>query len=247
MSSKSETGHATNMKLAREIISICEGYGVNFQPTNPLISLTSMTAITDTAESLHRIYTDDLMKYKTGVNAKGLMVKRLKFLAKHSLNYYASLSDIKENVETAKSYLRKITGSNVRKKRDENHEVLPGQVSNCQMDLPHLMENFAGLLSFYAQREMYVPMEADIKVVSMQAFLVELQAVVDEVVDLKTKADNSRIDRDKCMYMEDTGLVDVTLLCKRYVRSVYGARSEEAKMVLKLKLRRMVKLKKVGS
>jgi hypothetical protein len=247
MSSKSESGHVTNLWLAKEIISICEGYGGDYQPTNPLISLLSMKSITDNAESLHRIYTEKQMKYKTGVNAKEAMVKRLKFLTKKSIHFYESTGATKEQLESAKVYLRKITGSNVRKKRDENHRVLPGQISNCQMGVDNLMDNFDKLLCYLAMQEEYSPMEPEIKVVNLQAFLDELNAMVEEVFDLKTANENAMIARDNCMYMEGTGLVDVTLLCKKYVGSVFGARSEKAKLVMKLKLRRMMKLKKEGS
>jgi hypothetical protein len=78
----------------------------------------------------------------------------------------------------------------------------------------------------------------------MRLFLVELQDVVKEVIDLKIQADNARIERDECMYLEGTGLVDVTLLCKKYVSSVFGARSDKTRMVTKHRLRRMMKIQK---
>ncbi|MEI6851518.1 MAG: hypothetical protein WCL06_01700 [Bacteroidota bacterium] len=244
MSSKSETGHIINLSLAREIISTCNSYGAEYQPTNPLISIASMTNITDMAYSLNDIYTDKLMKYKTCVNKKAEMVKRLKVLAKKSVSSYASSNEVEKNIDVAKSYLRKITGSNVRKKRDKNHEVLPGHVSNCQMSIENLMDHFDKLLYWYEGRPIYCPMEEDIKVASMRDFLVELQAVVKEVIEYKIDADNARFERDECMYLEGTGLVDVTLLCKKYVSSVFGARSDKTRMVTKHRLRRMMKIQK---
>jgi hypothetical protein len=244
MGSKSETGHVTNMKLAREIISFCVGYGGEYNPSNPLISIASMTAVVDDAVALHKAYYNDLMKKKTAVNRRVDMVKGLKDVAKKSLNSFESGDADEETIEDAKGLVRKITGSNVRKKRDKNNVPLPNQKSNSQMDIAHLMENFASLLNLYLASGKYAPNEDDLKPASMQARLDELMSADDEVRNWYAKVENLRFTRDYCLYVEGTGLVDVILTCKKYVRSVYGARSAKAMMVVRIKLRRVMNIKK---
>ena len=119
MSSKSETGHIINMGNAKVIISLCEGFGTEYNPSNALISIGNMTAKVGEAVSLQKVYDLDVAKKKTAINTRVALVKSLKTVAKKSLNSFEATDADKETIDDVKGLVRRITGSNVRKKRDE--------------------------------------------------------------------------------------------------------------------------------
>jgi hypothetical protein len=56
-----------------------------------------------------------------------------------------------------------------------------------------------------------------------------------------TKANNTRIARDKVLYTTITGLCDIGEETKDYIKSVYGSTAPEYKQVRKLKYRQNFK------
>jgi hypothetical protein len=54
-----------------------------------------------------------------------------------------------------------------------------------------------------------------------------------------------RTARDHALYDIGTGLVDLTVSCKKYVKGLFGAKSPEADSVVRIKFRRIMKLNAV--
>jgi hypothetical protein len=59
------------------------------------------------------------------------------------------------------------------------------------------------------------------------------------VINAYTTWSNARIVRNDLLYKKITGLVDVALECKNYVKSIYGATSSQYKQVSGLKFKKM--------
>jgi hypothetical protein len=55
------------------------------------------------------------------------------------------------------------------------------------------------------------------------------------VIDATTALSNARIARNHTLYDEKTGLYDIAQEVKKYVKSVFGATSEEYKQIRKIK------------
>ncbi len=51
-----ETGHARNVEHFQQMISLCTGYGTDYDPTNAMIELAALnTALTDAQSSLDNV------------------------------------------------------------------------------------------------------------------------------------------------------------------------------------------------
>ena len=73
------------------------------------------------------------------------------------------------------------------------------------------------------------------KIVALIAQLTVLKTANTNVTIAYTAISNARIARDKTLYKEKTGMYDVTLDVKNYVKSLYGISSPEFKQLSKIK------------
>ena len=65
----------------------------------------------------------------------------------------------------------------------------------------------------------------------MQNYLSELSTVNTQVKNAANPYSNALISRNKELYTPETGLVDLALEVKNYVKSVFGASSPEYKQI----------------
>jgi hypothetical protein len=66
-----------------------------------------------------------------------------------------------------------------------------------------------------------------LKIITLTAKQASLVAKNNAVATAYANISNSRIARDKTLYDESTGLVDIALEVKKYIKSVFGASSPE--------------------
>ena len=83
------------------------------------------------------------------------------------------------------------------------------------------------MISVLESEPSYAPNEADLKVTALNAKAVDLKDKNSKVAIAYTGVNNSRIDRNKTLYKDDSGLVDTATEVKKYIKSVYGATSPE--------------------
>lgn len=99
------------------------------------------------------------------------------------------------------------------------------------------LDNFDKLIKLLASVTLYVPNEADLKVSALIALYNDLLAKNSAVVAASTPLSNARILRNEVLYKASTGLVDITLDTKTYIKSLYGATSPQYRQVSKLEFK----------
>jgi len=239
MSSNSETGHAVNIANFGLIIMICEGHGAWYNPTNPLIFVANMKAQLDAATALQDAYMLAKVRILGPRNDRAILYEKLISVAKRSVGVLESSEANTGEIERAKSLVRLITGSNVRKKKGaKKRKEGAEERSNSHLGFVMRLDNFVQLQIFYAGNANYAPNEADLKVGSMQNLITDINAMNETVEKREIAAENLLIERNKTFYKNENCLIDVSLKCKKYVMGLFGARSEEAKSVTGIKLRR---------
>ena len=87
----------------------------------------------------------------------------------------------------------------------------------------------------------YTPNENDLKTATVTAKINTLTTKNNEVSAAYIKISNSRIKRYKTIYGIDTGMVDVALEVKKYVKSLFGATSPEYAQFSRLEFKRAKK------
>ena len=79
------------------------------------------------------------------------------------------------------------------------------------------------------------------KLTALTAKQTDLTTKNNAVATAYTSISNSRISRDKTLYDETTGLVDIATEVKKYIKSVYGATSPEFAQVKGIEFKKVKK------
>ena len=146
--------------------------------------------------------------------------------------------------ENVKTLVRKIQGTRAKAKKTEEAkatEKLNGtetkEISSSQLSYDSRIENLDKLIKLLSSIPQYAPNEADLKVAALTTLLNDLKAKNAAVIAATTPLSNARIARNDILYKENTGLIDIALDSKTYIKSLYGASSPQYKQVSKLEFK----------
>lgn len=244
MTSTSETGHAKNVATFDQLISFVVGYGATYNPSKAAIKLKAMQTLATQAKDAINQVNAALPAYNTAVAAR---VEAFEPLSKHITRVSNALkaSDASPKiVETAKALVRKIQGTRATAKKTTQEieaEKAEGketrEISSSQMSYDNRLDNLDKLIKLLAGVTQYAPNEPELKVASLTTLYNDLRTKNAAVVTVTASLSNARIARNRILYKENIGLVDVAADAKTYIKSVYGATSSEFKQVSALEFK----------
>lgn len=242
MASTSETGHVVNIANFRKIIDLCEEFGETYDPVNADISIASMTAKWTAVNVLHGEYIVALEGTKIPINDRELLFQEISRVAVRTVNLYASTKASKLAIKDAKGFVIRFTGRNVKIPKLEDGTPDPKYVSNSQQSYVKKTEHFEKLIELYKADSNYASNEELLQVANLETLLANAKSANQNVHDVVATAIKKRIDRDHALYDIGTGLYDLSMACKKYVRGLFGPKSPEAMSVVSIKLKRNFKL-----
>lgn len=256
MASTSETGHAINVANFEEIISRCISYGVIYNPSKATLQIPSMQALRVTALGNLASVNSAIVVLVNAINARQIAFDPIKPLATRIVNALDATSASDELVNDAKTINRKIQGKRKGETKPPTTPTdpvpsvpptgtdpapipppvpTPEQISVSQQSYDSLLENFNKLILLVAAEPSYTPNEVDLQVATLTALAGTLATQNTAVIDANSALSNARIARNHTLYDDTTGLYDIQLEVKKYVKSVFGASSEEYKQIAKIK------------
>jgi hypothetical protein len=247
MASTSETGHAKNAANFDDLISFVTGYGVTYNPSRASINLAALQAISANAKNAISALNAALPAYSNAVATREVAFAPLNKLITRVINALKSTDTTDQVDDSAKTLARKIQGTRAKaKKTDEEKAALAAagttvvEISSSQMGYDNRLDNFDKLIKLLASIPLYAPNEADLKVTALSTLYDDLKTKNTAVVTAATPLSNARISRNDIMYKANTGLVDIALDTKSYIKSLYGATSPQYKQVSKLEFKTIV-------
>ena len=144
--------------------------------------------------------------------------------------------------ETAKTIFRKLQGKRASAKLTEEQKAAllaegkeVNQISTSQLGYDDRVENFESLISFLQTVPEYNPNEEELKITTLQVLLADLKAKNMTAMQAHIAESTARGARKTLQNTPLTGLVDVANDVKSYIKSVYGIKSTEYKLVSKLR------------
>ncbi len=242
MTSTSETGHAKNVANFELMISICEGYGSAYNPSKNAIKIPQLKSLLANAKNAMSAVDAAKTSYNNATNAREIGFANLRKLCTRIVNALDASEASDQTVKDAKSINRKIQGSRAKTKTtstattEQSQE--PRQISVSQLSFDSQVDNFGKLITLVASEPSYAPNEADLQVSALNSTLENLKSLNNAVINAKTQYSNAIIDRNKVLYKENTGMVDVILEVKKYVKSVFSATDPNYKQISGLKFTR---------
>ena len=101
------------------------------------------------------------------------------------------------------------------------------------------LDNFFKLIQLLASVPEYNPNEKELKIEHLNTILDDLKAKNAAVVESTIPVSNARISRNEILYKENTGLCDVAMDVKTYIKSVFGASSPQYKQIRKSEFKKV--------
>ena len=242
MANTSETGHAKNVTNLESLITSIIALETSYTPSRDSIKLPALQALlTASTESLNAVNIAQAA-YSNAVAARKVAFEPFSKLITRVMNSLKASGASTQVVQSARTIVRKLQGRRASAKiTEEEKKALEAegkevnQISASQMSFDNRIENFDRLIMLLSSIPLYNPNEAELKVETLKALHNQLKEKNTEVILPIVQLSNSRIARNKILYSENTGLVDVALDSKTYIKSIFGATSPQYKQISKLR------------
>jgi hypothetical protein len=244
MSSQSETGHAKNVANFENLITNVTGFGTVYNPSKESIKLSALNTLLASSKGTIGEINSAESAYKSAISAREVAFSPLsKFITRviNSLKASGSSSQIDEK---AMSLVRKLQGRRATPKltdeekkaaKAEGNEV--NQISSSQLSFDSRLDNLDKLNKLLASEPEYSPNEPDLTIEGLTTFCNDLSAKNTAVINAAVPLTNARIARNNVLYAPITGVVDISVDVKAYVKSVFGATSPQFKAISRLEFK----------
>ncbi|MBX7169551.1 MAG: hypothetical protein K1X72_01265 [Pyrinomonadaceae bacterium] len=239
-----ETGHAKNLSNFSKVISIISGLGSAYNPNNPLIELTNLqTKLTDLQTAYTTVVPLDSAE-TLAINERGAVFEPLQRLVTRISNAAAVNINDELFADNLRTIVRKLQGRRAPDKTVEetnptNPEEPKQKNTTSQMGFDSRVANFFELITLLKTQGAYNPNENELKITALETLLLDLQTKNTAVVNATIAVQNARITRNEVFYNDTDGLVALTDLVKKYVKSVFGTTSPQFKQLSGLKFKKI--------
>jgi hypothetical protein len=244
MATTSESGHAKNVANFDELISFVTGYGATYNPSKAGIKLTALQTIAANAKTAIGAVNTALPAYSNAVSAREAAFAPLSKLITRVSNAIKATDTTDQVDESAKTLIRKLQGTRATPKKTEEEKIQAKaegkeikEISSSQMSYDNRLDNLDKLIKLLTSIPLYTPNEAELKVTTLTTLYNDLKAKNAAVLAATTPLSNARITRNDTLYKPNTGLVDIALDTKTYIKSLFGATSSQYKQVSKLEFK----------
>lgn len=227
--SVSETGHAKNVANFETQIAFCIGYGPTYNPTNPLLTISSLQTKWETAKLKLKAVKDTKEPFDSVTGARQTIFKIPRPLATKIINALIAANAPETVIKDARTIIRKLTGKRAtaipEDPKDQNY------ISVSQQSYDRIVDTFEQLIVLAQTETHYNPNEEEITIPELQSVLAQLTAANTEVKNAFVPYSNAIIERNIELYDEETGLIHLAQDVKNYVKSVFGATSPQYRQI----------------
>lgn len=244
MASTSETGNAKNVDNLGVLIADIISFGAKYNPSNPFLLVTALKAKETSARASINAVSSASVLYSNVSNRRENAFKPLNSIVTRALNSLRSSTSTQNTDAAMAAIARKIYGTRAastkaaaRKAAAANPEAKAVTVSVSQRSYDSLTDNLDRYVEALASTPEYNPNEEELKIVSLKAFAAELRALNSECNTASCALYGARTARNTELYAPNTGLVDLAITAKTYVKSAFGATSPEYKRIASIKFK----------
>ena len=245
MPNNGESGHANKVANLNELISFVSGYGEAYNPSYEPITLTALGELAAVAANSLAVVNESLPVFNAAASARELQFAPVGKLVTRILNTLRA-SGVPEPVMTpVNAVVRKIRGNRAVAIDEPDVAATEGEptpaprhISVSQMSFDNRAENFGKLVMLLTGIPQYNPNEPELKIAALTELAAILKSTNNAVINAGVTLSNARINRDMILYRDTTGVCDIALAVKNYVKAVFGANSPQYKQISGLKFSR---------
>lgn len=241
----SESGHYKMVSNFYELISVVLGYGTIFKPSRLALTAPELQSLgvkaTDAINTLDQI----LPRYSAAVAEREVAFAPLNAYTTRVLNALRACDVPPQTIENTRAIVRKIQGIRTTPyKTEEEKKALAAEgvavkkeISTSQMSFDGRLENFNKFRKDLENIPQYSPNEPDLQLAAINNLYNTLVNLNIAVIDANVLLNNARLARNQILYTPKTGLVDIALDVKAYVKSIFGANSPQFKQISKIEFK----------
>ncbi len=245
MATTYETGHARNVSHFEQIIAHCVGLGEIFNPSNHAITIEATNQLLTRSRGVINLVSQKHNLYSEAVDAREILFQNLDKFVTRLLRAMQSSTITDEKIEDAKTIIRKIKGQRAKSISQNTAQLIDNQIEDSSLNQPvkksssqrsydNRLENFAKLIDLLQNDPNYSPNETELKTTTLLAMVADMRAKNTAVLNALVALTSARIQRDKILYSNNTGLVDVARDLKAYIGALFGTTSPEYKTIMKI-------------
>jgi hypothetical protein len=224
-----ETGHAKNMAGFAELVSSVVAFGTDYKPARASISTAELQKLLAEARTALVSLDAALPAYGNAVAAREVGLLPLSKLVTRVYNVLVSNTTSQQVDENARTLVRKINGRRAKAKLTEDAKSLlkadgieKREISASQMSADNRIENLFKLIQLLNSIPEYAPNEEAFSVAGLTTLYNNLMSKNEDVVNAAILLRHARNKRNEVFYKPDTGICDISLAVKAYVKGLYG-------------------------
>jgi len=236
--STNQTGHVQNLVNLGVVINHLGTFQNNYNPSRNNLTIDGLTHLKSDGEAVLAYVTSAEISCKNSIAARSSSFDNLDSLITRTINAIRISGAPAQTIQQAETIVRQLRGKRATAKpiskeaaatKEQPAEIVQNTLHNTTMDSK--IENFNKLIQFLIGIAEYKPNEADLTITSLNAKLADLKTTNASYVAAIAALDAARLERNTILYAENSGVVDVALSVKLYVKSVFGAKSPQYKEI----------------
>lgn len=258
MSNYYETGHAKNVANLLKLNQLIATFGTTYNPSNNAIKTTALATLYTNANTKLSDVNNNFTSWKNATNSRELAFDPLRKEVTQILGALQSsgatqqtIDDLTFQVNKFRSSGSKLTKADAGISDTPAAEKVAGTsdptetktISTSQQSFDNQLQHFQKIILILQSVPTYNPNETPFKVVTLQTQLTNLTNLNNAANTSYANLKNARIQRNLFFYAKDTGLLDLVKQVKAYIKSLYGATSQQYIAANAIKFTRVVSKK----
>ena len=239
MTSTNETGHSVNVANFEKLIAKCIGFGADYKPSNPRITIEALTQYQATIGTAVKNVTTLKNALDKAIDERKVLYDPVRDLSLRIVDALRSAEAPDGTIKMADSVNAKIQG----RRKSEIIEIDPTKseseqsksISASQTGFDQTMNNFFKLIDIVKNEPLYKPNEEELTVTALETLYTSVINKNTAMIKAAQDWHQAIIDRDKAMYTGKNLITAIAKLVKKYVKSAFKTSSPEYKAVVAIK------------
>jgi len=236
--STNQTGHVQNLVNLGVVINHLGTFQKNYNPSRSILTIDGLIKLKSDGEAVLASVNSAEINCKNSISARSASFHNLDSLITRTINALRISGTSAQTIQQAETIVRQLRGKRAVSKvankeitavNEQTVEITQNTLHNTSMNSK--IEKFGKLVQFLSVIAEYKPNEADLTNTALSTKLTDLKTNNHNYIIAAAALDASRIERNKILYAENSGVVDVAKSVKIYVKSAFGAKSPEYKEI----------------
>lgn len=235
MSKQYETGHAKNVANFQKLIEQITAFS-KYNPPIHILKTENLITLYNQALDLINQVEEQRIVNKNAIHTRQHTYVNLRPTITKIINYLEILDLPQGTLAQARSFTKTIRGEQNKKKANTSQtQEENNTISTSRQSYTQLAENFSKFLQLLAILPIYTPNEEALQLENLKTYHTQLVNATTAVNQTEATFNTKLIERDKLLYVENTGLYAITQKVKKYIKSLYGSSSPEYSKISKIK------------